>query len=171
VDIFTGKVRIYTQGRDKVFRLAIVLPIALNEHDRGAEEASLVVCKEVDSEGEEKRKSELEEARSLNRLPQLPARADTARLTLLASFAYRLGGGGKVEWVEWMGFDAQAGHIAAVVLEWPSRPWWNLMVGAAVVMVRLGKAEEVLERRPSMAANRAKLPPGSMIMALLSFEW
>jgi hypothetical protein len=24
---------------------------------------------------------------------------------------------------------------------------------------------------PSMAANRAKLPPGSMIMVLLSFEW
>jgi hypothetical protein len=39
------------------------------------------------------------------------------------------------------------------------------------VMVRLGKAEEALERGPSMAANRAKLPPGSMTMALLSFEW
>jgi hypothetical protein len=65
----------------------------------------------------------------------------------------------------------ERGAAVMVIPEWPSRPWWNLMVGAAVVMVRLGKAEEVLERGPSMAVYRAKLPPGSMIMALLSFEW
>jgi hypothetical protein len=37
-------------------------------------------------------------------------------------------------------------------------------------MVRLGKSEEVLEKGPSMAANRAKLPPGNMLMVLLSFS-
>jgi hypothetical protein len=64
----------------------------------------------------------------------------------------------------------ERGAVVMVTPEWPSRPWLNLMVGAAEVMVRLGKAKEVLELGPSMAANRARLPPGSMIMALLSFE-
>jgi hypothetical protein len=65
----------------------------------------------------------------------------------------------------------ERGAVVMGTPEWPSRTWWNLMAGAAEAMVRLGKTEEVLERAPSMAANRAKLPPGNMIMALLSFEW
>jgi hypothetical protein len=57
-----------------------------------------------------------------------------------------------------------------VVPEWPSRPWWNMVAGRARRMVRLGESEEVLEKGPSMAANRANLPPGSMLMVLLSFS-
>jgi hypothetical protein len=60
--------------------------------------------------------------------------------------------------------------VVMVVPEWPSGPWWNMVAGRARRMVRLGKSEEVLEKGPSMAANRAKLPPGSMFMVLLSFS-
>jgi hypothetical protein len=45
------------------------------------------------------------------------------------------------------------------------------MTGAAKAMVRLERKERGVRAGPSMAANRAKLPTGSMIMALLSFEW
>jgi hypothetical protein len=58
-----------------------------------------------------------------------------------------------------------------VIPEWLSRPWWNMMAGGAQEIVRLGKSEEMLERGPSMTANRAKLPPGSMPMAVLSCRW
>jgi hypothetical protein len=38
-------------------------------------------------------------------------------------------------------------------------------------IVRLGKSEEVLEKRPSMSARLVKLPPGNIFMASLSFGW
>jgi hypothetical protein len=60
--------------------------------------------------------------------------------------------------------------VVMVVPKWPSRPWWNMVAGRARRMVGLGKSEKVLEKGPSMAANRARLPPGSMLMVLLSFS-
>jgi hypothetical protein len=60
--------------------------------------------------------------------------------------------------------------VVMVVPEWPSRPWWNMVAGRPRKMVRLGKSEEVLEKGPSMVANRARPPPGSMLMVLLSFS-
>jgi hypothetical protein len=58
--------------------------------------------------------------------------------------------------------------VVMVVPEWPSRPWWNLLQEQVVRQVRLGLSEEVLEPGPSLRVARSKLPPGHMIMAVLS---
>jgi hypothetical protein len=62
----------------------------------------------------------------------------------------------------------ERGEAVMVVPEWPSRPWWNLLLRFTIRLVRLGEAQEVLEAGPTMTSNRAKLPPGNMLMVLLS---
>jgi ribonuclease HI len=64
----------------------------------------------------------------------------------------------------------EVGEAVLVVPEWPSRPWWNMLQGCVRKQVRLGKAEEVLEKGPTMTARRAKLPPGNMLMAWVSYR-
>jgi hypothetical protein len=59
-------------------------------------------------------------------------------------------------------------QVLMVFPEWPSRPWWNLLQSMVVQQVRLGPSDRVLLPGPTLAANRAKIPPGSFIMALLS---
>jgi hypothetical protein len=62
----------------------------------------------------------------------------------------------------------ERGEAVVVVPEWPSRPWWNLLQQFTTKWVRLGAATMVLERGPTMASNRAELPPGNMLTVLLS---
>jgi hypothetical protein len=59
-------------------------------------------------------------------------------------------------------------HVVMVFPEWPSRPWWNSLQELVVTQVRLGDAQMVLAPGPTMADNRAKLPPGNILMAHLS---
>jgi hypothetical protein len=62
-------------------------------------------------------------------------------------------------------------HLEEVVMvfpEWPSRPWWNSLQELVISQVRLGESQMVLSPGPTMADNRAKLPPGNMLMARLS---
>jgi hypothetical protein len=61
-------------------------------------------------------------------------------------------------------------NVVMVVPEWPSRPWWNLMELLAVRRTVLGEATSILEPGPSLAPNRAKMPPGRFIMVLLSSQ-
>jgi hypothetical protein len=62
----------------------------------------------------------------------------------------------------------ERGEAVLVVSEWPSRPWWNLLQQFTTRWVRLGEATKVLERGPTMASSRAELPPGNLLMVLLS---
>jgi hypothetical protein len=59
-------------------------------------------------------------------------------------------------------------QVVMVFPEWPSRPWWNFLQELVVAQVRLGESQTVLSPGPTMADNRAKLPPGNILMALLS---
>jgi hypothetical protein len=77
-----------------------VLPHATSEGGWGNEEEPIVVASTVDTEGGERRKNKLEEARCLNRLPQFPARPLTAYLAQLTSIAYGLDNKVEVERVE-----------------------------------------------------------------------
>jgi ribonuclease HI len=59
---------------------------------------------------------------------------------------------------------------AAVVLpEWYSKAWWNLAQPNIVRYVTLGKAQEVLRAGPAMP-EEAKLPPGNLLMAIVSYN-
>ena len=55
-----------------------------------------------------------------------------------------------------------------VVPEWPSRPWWNLLLISMTRRMDLGPSETVLAAGPTMTEEN-KLPPGSFIMVKLSF--
>jgi hypothetical protein len=63
----------------------------------------------------------------------------------------------------------EAMNAVIVVPEWYTKAWWNLLQGNIAKKTILGKADDVLLPGPTMAARRAKLPPGSMIMAVVSY--
>jgi hypothetical protein len=56
-----------------------------------------------------------------------------------------------------------------VVPEWYGKPWWNLLQLNVEDQVDLGLAQDALKCGPTMAASRAKLPPGRMLMAVVSY--
>jgi hypothetical protein len=64
----------------------------------------------------------------------------------------------------------EGGDAIMVVPDWPSRPWWNMMQSHRLGQVSLGEAEVALRPGPSLAVNRARLPPGNFLMVLLSSE-
>jgi hypothetical protein len=63
----------------------------------------------------------------------------------------------------------EAVRAVVVVPEWCGKAWWNLLQMNVERQIDLGPAESVLRGGPTMAANRAKLPPGRMLMALVSY--
>jgi hypothetical protein len=64
---------------------------------------------------------------------------------------------------------AERDRAVVVVPEWYGKPWWNLLQMNVEKLVDLGPSESALKCGPSMAASRAKLPPGRMLMALVSY--
>jgi hypothetical protein len=59
---------------------------------------------------------------------------------------------------------------AVVVLpEWYSKAWWNLAAPNIVRSVQLGPASDMLKAGPGMPQD-AKLPPGKLFMAVVSFS-
>jgi hypothetical protein len=66
----------------------------------------------------------------------------------------------------------RAERVRAVVVmpEWCGRPWWNLLQLNVEKQIDLGKSCDVQIPGPTMAANSAKLPPGRLLMAILSYR-
>jgi hypothetical protein len=55
-----------------------------------------------------------------------------------------------------------------VVPFWPNHSWWSLVSSLIVKHTLLGECSEVLKRGPSMDPHLSSLPPGRLLMCLIS---
>jgi hypothetical protein len=56
----------------------------------------------------------------------------------------------------------------AVIPFWPNHSWWSLLYPLTKKHINLGPSTSVLIKGPSMDPKLDKLPPGDLLMCLLS---
>ena len=59
-------------------------------------------------------------------------------------------------------------YAALVVPYWPKHSWWSSILPMIQRSINLGPAEQVLIRGPSMDSRLHKLPPGDLLMCIVS---